>query len=732
MARNGERKGAAGAGDSSRCRVLLPLPFDGPLDYAVPAGLGAAPGDFVEVPLGPRRLAGVVWDGDGDASLPPSRLKPIARLLDLPPMGATARRFIDWIAAYTMSPPGQVLRLFVTAANNDPPRDLLVYRATGNPPERLTAGRRRVLEAAAAGPLGAADLARQAAVGVGVVRALAEAGGLEATLLPPPGWPAPDPGFCPPLLSEAQAAAADGLRGLVAARRFQGVLLDGVTGSGKTEVYSEAIAEALRQGRQALVLLPEIALTAGLIGRFAARFGVPPALWHSDLAGRERRQVWRAVARGEVPLVVGARSALFLPFSDLGLVVVDEEHDPAFKQDEGVAYHGRDMAVVRASLEAIPVILASATPSLESLANVEAGRYLSLHLPERHGGAVPAAVELVDLRETPPERGSFLSPPVRAALAETLARGEQSLLFLNRRGYAPLTLCRRCGHRMECPNCTAWLVEHRYSRRLVCHHCGHGLAIPDRCPECAAEDSLVACGPGVERIADEVASVLPQARRLVMASDTLAGPQALAAAFEQISDRAVDIVIGTQVVAKGHHFPFLTLVGVVDADLGLAGGDLRAAERTFQMLTQVAGRAGRAERPGRALLQSWDPRQPVIQAIAAGNRDGFVATEAAARRRHGLPPYGRLVALVLSGPDPAEVMALGRALARTAPRSAELDVLGPAPAPLALLRGRHRVRLLVRAGRSVPVQAILAPWLKAFALPARIRLQVDVDPYNFM
>ena len=466
------------------------------------------------------------------------------------------------------------------------------------------------------------------------------------------------------------------MRQAVAAQTFGVTLLDGVTGSGKTETYLEAVAECLRQGRQALILLPEIALSSQWLKRFERRFGVPPAVWHSDLTSRVRRVTWRAVAEGAAPVVVGARSALFLPFPDLGLVVIDEEHETAFKQEEGVVYHARDMAVVRARLCSAPAILVSATPSLETLANVEAGRYRRLTLPTRHGGAAMPSVAAIDMRETPPERSHFLAPPLIAAVTETLARGEQAMLFLNRRGYAPLTLCRHCGHRMQCPNCTAWLVEHRARSALQCHHCGHRVPIPDECSACGAANSLVPVGPGVERITEESAKLFPEARRLVMASDTIAGPDAAAIAAHAIEARNVDLIIGTQIVAKGWHFPHLTLVGVVDADLGLAGGDLRAAERTVQLLHQVAGRAGRAEAPGHVLLQTFSPEHPVMQALVEGDLDTFMAREAEQRRPGHWPPYGRLAALIVSADTAAEADALARHLGHAAPWGEELRVSG--------------------------------------------------------
>ncbi|HSV29378.1 MAG TPA: primosomal protein N', partial [Candidatus Omnitrophota bacterium] len=573
-------------------------------------------------------------------------------------------------------------------------------------------------------------LAREAGVGPAVVKGLMEAGALERLHLPkPPTFAIPDFARPGPQLSDGQRAAADAL--VEALGAFSVAVIDGVTGSGKTEVYFEAVAAALARGQQVLVLLPEIALSSQWLTRFKRRFGVEPAQWHSELADGKRRDTWRAVAAGEAKVVVGARSALFLPYADLGLIVVDEEHDGAFKQEDGVSYHARDMAVVRGRIGGCPVVLASATPSLETLANVQAGRYRRLHLPDRHAGAVLPDITLVDLRRTPPERGHWLAPPLVEALAETFAAGEQAMLFLNRRGYAPLTLCRKCGHRLQCPHCTAWLVDHRRHGKLVCHHCGYFIRPPEKCPECEAEDSFAACGPGVERIAEEAMARFPQARVSVMASDTMTGPHAAAEFVRQVADHEIDLLIGTQIVAKGYHFPMLTLVGVVDADLGLEGGDLRAAERTHQLLSQVAGRAGRAERPGRVMLQTFDPGHPVMRALISGDRDSFIASEAEARRAINMPPYGRLAALVVSGPDAAALDDFTRRLARAAPRVDGFDVLGPAPAPMALLRGRHRRRFLIKAARTINLQAMLRDWLAKNSPPHGVRVQVDVDPYSF-
>ncbi|MGC2857595.1 primosomal protein N' [Novispirillum sp. DQ9] len=722
--------------------VLLPLPLAGPYDYRVPDGVELRPGDVVEAPLGRRQERGVVW-GPGTGTVEPKKLRSlIARLGDAPPLPEASRRFVDWVAAYTLSAPGAVLRMALSVPDAlEPVRAAVAYRRTGADPEalglRLTEARRRVLEVCAGQPpLAAAEIARAAATSSGVVKGLADAGLLESVLIDPlEAEPRPDGAHPGPTLSPDQTAAAGRLVAALG-QGFSVTLLEGVTGSGKTEVYFEAVAAALRAGRQVLVLVPEITLTAQWLDRFAARFGAPPHAWHSELPQGRRRRTWRAVAEGRAAVVVGARSALFLPYADLGLIIVDEEHEQAFKQEEGVVYHARDMAVVRGQVGGVPVVLASATPSLETVQNAQAGRYERVHLPSRHAGAALPDVRVVDMRKTPPDKEawgrSWLAPPLVTAIGETLAAGEQVMLFLNRRGYAPLTLCRACGHRLQCPHCTAWLVEHKLWNRLQCHHCGHSTPIPRECPACGAEDKFAACGPGVERLAEEVAHRFPDVRAALVASDTLSGPGATAELVRRVADKEIDLLIGTQILAKGLHFPHLTLVGVVDADLGLSGGDLRAAERTFQLLSQVAGRAGRGERPGVVYLQTWQPGHPVLQAMVSGDADLFLETEAEGRRLLGMPPFGRLAALVVSGPEEAAVESTARALGRAAPRSDGIEVLGPAPAPLAVLRGRHRWRLLLKAPRAVKVQPVIRGWLTAVQWPSSVRVQVDIDPYGFL
>ncbi len=707
----------------------------GALDYAVPAGMELAPGDAVSVPLGPRTITGVVWDREAlpGSDIAPARLRPVTAKLDVPPLAAPLRRLCDWVGDYYLSPLTGVIRMVWPSVAFLGERSVTEYRLAGAPPARLTPARSQALARLADAQGSVRDLARRAGVSEAVIRGLVAAGTLAPVAVSADVDPAtPDPDHAPPRLEAAQAEAASTIAAAVAAGGFAPFLLEGVTGSGKTEVYFEAVAQALRQGGQALVLLPEIALTAPWLARFAARFGCAPVAWHSDLKASERRAAWAAVADGRAKVVVGARSALFLPFRDLRVTIVDEAHETSFKQEEGVHYHARDVAVMRAREEAATVVLATATPAIETQVQAAKGTYRHLTLPSRFGGAEMPDIAAVDLRRFPPTRGHWLSPPLVAAVTATLARGEQALLFLNRRGYAPLTLCRQCGTRIQCPNCTAWMVEHRLSRRLACHHCGHATAVPDACPECGEADALVACGPGVERIAEEVARTWPAARVALVTSDTITSPARAAALVTAVEAREVDVLIGTQLVTKGYHFPDLTLVGVVDADLGLQGGDLRAGERTFQQVAQVAGRAGRGAKPGKVLIQTHQPEARLMQALVAGDPRAFYAAETEARRDLGLPPFGRLAAIIVSSEDAAAALAAARAIGAAAPQRDGLSVLGPAAAPLALLRGRHRQRLLVQARRSLALQEVLRAWLGNVPVPANVRVVVDIDPYSFV
>jgi len=726
---------------ASRAPVVLAVALDQTYDYLVPDGLELEPGAFVLVPFGPQSRIGVVWDrcvGDPGKAVDPKKMKSVTGVVDAPPLPLSSLRFAEWIARYTLAPLGMVVRMMMSArAAFEPvkPRfGVTVVEGAAEPP-RMTPARKRALEIAGDGAIRAKSaLAGEAQCSTGVIDGLIAAGSLVEVAIPEKRLPLPDPRHRDTEFSPEQARAVHALKSAVDGGNFSVTLLDGVTGSGKTEVYFEAVARTLERGQQALIMLPEIALTDQFMRRFTERFGCTPVEWHSALSGPERGRVWRAAATGEARVIVGARSALFLPFKELGLIVVDEEHDPGFKQDDRVHYQARDMSVVCGSLGGFPVVLSSATPSIESHVNARTGRYRHVVLPGRFSGAALPDVTAIDLRENPPERGKWLSPALVEAVTETLEAKQQTLLFLNRRGYAPLTLCRSCGHRIQCPQCTAWLVEHRFRGRLHCHHCGFSIPHPEKCPNCGEAGSLVACGPGIERVAEEVTERFPNARVALLSSDLIPGLTEMREIIRSIEAGGIDIVIGTQIVAKGHHFPLLATVGIVDGDLGLAmGADPRAGERTFQLLHQVTGRAGRALAEGRGYVQTYMPEHPVMAAIIAGDREAFIEREIAVRRAGLLPPFGRLVALIVSARDKETAQLVARDIVNRAPPADRIEILGPAEAPLAVIRGRHRWRLLVKAPREIDVQDYLRAWLAALPqLKGDIRLTVDVDPYSFL
>ena len=716
--------------------VLTTQPLDRLLDYKAPEG-GCHLGAFVEVPLGPRKVLGVVW-GPGKGDYDRAKIRSIIRVLDVAPLRDEMHSFLTRAAEYTLTPMPAMLRLGTRAPGlGDAQSMRKVYRLGDVTPDRMTGAREKVLAVlrdygGLSFTLG--EVAEMAGVGTSVVKGLVKLGAVSEEEAPrDTPYPQLDPDYGGKELSPDQAAGAAALRAALRSEGYGTTLLKGVTGSGKTEVYLEAVAECLRMGRQALVLLPEIALSGEFINRVEARFGMKPAEWHSGVTMTERRRCWRMVGQGDAQLIVGARSALFLPYQNLGLIVVDEEHDTSYKQEDGVLYNARDMAVLRAAINGAQVVLASATPSLESWANVEAGKYQRLELTSRFGAAVMPKMAAIDMRVEDVPGGTWVSPTLRRAIQARLDKGEQSLIFLNRRGYAPITLCRACGHQIGCDQCDARMVEHRFLKRLMCHQCGETKPMPTLCPSCGAEDRLSAVGPGVERMGEEIAALFPDARIAVLSSDLYGSTRAMKAHIEEIAEGGTDIIIGTQLVAKGHNFPLLTLVGVIDADLGLQGSDLRAAERTFQLMRQVAGRAGRADTPGEALLQTYQPEHPVIRAILAGDEESFWAAEAEERKAAGVPPYGRMAGIILSSPNVQEVFDLGSEMARMdAPlRQIGAQVFGPAPAPIARVRGRHRVRLLVKAEKSAPLQKALAKWAGQFRLPTNLRMAIDIDPQSF-
>ena len=718
--------------------VLLPLPFNEPFDYKVEGE--CVPGELVRVPFGREVLVGAVWKIGKSSQLEDSKIKTVLERINLPPLSAVLRKFIDFVAAYNMAYAGLVLKMVLSVRGVfDDPKMNVLYELSGKTLAEAklknSDARWRVLELLKPMPLNRREIAAGAGVGQPVIKALIDAQVLRPVMVESKrlfGEPIVD--FQKVKLTQEQQAAADDLVCKVG-HGFRVTLLNGVTGSGKTEVYFEAVAEAIRQGRQVLIMVPEIGLTSQWLGRFEKRFGVKPAKWHSALGTRERIDTWKAVAEGAAKVVVGARSALFLPYADLGLIVVDESHDQSFKQEDVVNYQGRDMAVVRAKFEEIPIILSTATPDLETVVNVENGKYDELVLKSRYAKASLPEIKIIDLKADKPLKGSWgvswLAPTLVEQIKDNLDKGEQTMLFLNRRGYAPLVICRDCGHRIQCPNCTAWLTEHRRANKLVCHHCGFMTDIPECCPECHSETGLTACGPGVERVAEEIRYRFPLARVRVLSSDFTTNFQEVYKVIKETEAGDVDILIGTQILAKGHHFPALTLVGIVDADLGLMGSDLRASERTYQLLSQVSGRAGRGEKKGTVYLQTLYPENAVLQALVKGDAAEFLNLEKKSRKILKMPPFGKLAAVIVSGPNPGDTERAAQWLGQAAFNDVNITTLGPAPAPIFMLRNKYRYRLLLKTARSIPIQDVLRQWLAKVKVPSSVRVEVDIDPYSF-
>ena len=717
--------------------VMLTLPFNDVFDYSASDNIKL--GDIVRVPFGKGVEIGVVWKIGKSSDLEEKKIKSIINVLPYRLLPSLIK-FVEWVAKYNLAFVGLVLKMVLCAKNAfDDPKMHILYKLTGKTLAEAklknSDARWHVIDLLKHAPYSKAEIIAGTGVSPSVIKTLIEAKILE----PMPSEKKKDTqnfefqGTAVSLTPEQQSAAEFLIK---SQSGFNVTLLDGVTGSGKTEVYLQAAINILKQEKQVLILVPEIALTTQWLERFEKRFGVKPYQWHSALNQSQRRQTWQAVIEGRAKVLVGARSALFLPYSNLGLIVVDESHDQTFKQEDMVNYQARDMAVVRAKCENISIILSTATPDLETIVNVEEGKYQTVVLKNRYASASMPEIKILDLKKDKPQKGdwgtSWLSPTLCSALKENYEKGEQSVLFLNRRGYAPLMICRDCGTRLQCPNCSAWLTEHRTQKRLICHHCGYTITTPQICPECGSTDGLTACGPGVERIAEEVKFRFPLAKVEIISSDTASSFKSISEIISRMENKEIDILIGTQILAKGHHFPNLTLVGIVDADLGLMGSDLRAQEQTFQLLSQVSGRAGRAQKKGTVYLQTLYPENNVLKAIISQNREEFISIEKQTRQNLNLPPYGKLAAIIISSTNEQMCEKTAYHLAKIFPKTSGATLLGPAPAPIYMLRGKFRYRLLLKTLKTINIQNVVKTWLCGINLPSNVKLEVDIDPYSFM
>ncbi|MDR1338220.1 MAG: primosomal protein N' [Rickettsiales bacterium] len=744
-------------------KVLVPNVVNAGYDYKLTASAGL--GGFARVSVMNRPYVGMII-GPGDSGLAPEKIKPAAPVdgFQLP---VTDLQWIFKMSEWTMMSPGAVLRLIANVPDAfAPPKQEQLYSVNHGEKIRMTENRQAVLDAFLSNdnePMSAPDIQNIARVSGAVVRAMIKSGLLSPTAFRnkerEQGTEYVDTETV--VLNDEQRRAADAI--VVRDSSFAVYLLDGITGSGKTQVYFDAAWRAYAAGKSVLLMMPEIALTAQFMLRFASRFGARPVVWHSNLTAARRREIWRGVATGGIRMVVGTRSALFLPWQNLGLIVVDEEHDGSYKQEDMGNYHARDMAILRGAISKFPIVLASATPSAETIKNIRVGKYRELKLTSRFGGAQMPSIETIDMRKQKPE-GYKLPPPLEGAsresamgeanadtplqgrgelspvlcdaIDETLKAGQQIMLFINRRGFAPIVQCKKCGWVATCQDCSVGMTYHKGRKQkseggigLLCHICGNHKPVPGVCPDCGGEISMR--GIGLEKIQEEVNAKFPNATTALVSSDTMLSRQALERLVDKMEAGEIDIVIGTQILAKGHHFPNLTLVGVVDADMGLFGADFRAGEHTFQQLFQVAGRAGRGDKPGRVMLQTYQPDHPVMRAICACDRDAFMSADMESRSKAKMPPFGNLIAIIVEAEKEPVLQKYCADLAAVAPNLSGGKIMGPIAAQVYQIRSWYRMRFLVSGDQRADLQAVVKQWLAKVKQPANVRVKIDVNPQNF-
>ena len=704
-------------------------------------------GQIVKVPFGAKKIIwGIISDKREEETDRP--LKSIIEVSNNNPFSGNFIAFINWVSEWTMANQGSILKLVFSVPNQFEKKNIKFGWITASdigkrtikevhPNLKITKNRSKILNLInKLQPISSKDLISRSGVSKTSILALEKEKVIFRKEIVQKGY---ENSFKLPWykanmidLNPKQKTASEYLINLIAQKKFNAVLLDGVTGSGKTEVYFQAILETLKLNKQVLVLLPEIYLSIEWSKRFKDNFGLFPLLWHSSLSNKERMKTWHEVNNGKINTIIGARSALFLPYKNLGLIIIDEEHDHAYKQEDGVLYNARDMALLRAKIEKIPIILSTATPSLETWTNVKKNKFSYIKLPERVGLAKMPEVNIIDMRKVETKHNNWISTILGNKISENLNNKELSLLFLNRRGYAPLKLCGSCGHRLGCKNCQSWLVEHRKKGLLLCHQCGFSKKFDNSCNNCGDKDCLISCGPGVERLDEEVKSKFPSIKSTIISSDTIKSPKIMKAIFDKIDNRKIDLIIGTQIISKGHNFKNLTLIGIIDADMSLSGGDLRASEKAFQVLHQVSGRAGRESKKGTVIIQTHDPENQVIDALKKNSRDYFLKIESENRENANLPPFGKLVSLILSSRDERKLIEFAHSLKMNAPQYEKITILGPAPAPISLLRGNHRYRFLIKSHKNINIQKVIKNWIKKLKKPASIRLVIDIEPYSFL
>ena len=659
--------------------VLLPMPFNNTFTYKTTLDPNLNPGDFVKIPFREKIVNGCIWPTKKGRTqnIEISKVRNIIKKITISSLPTSTIGFIEWFSQYNYCFLGLALKQYLNVPKIfDEPKRLIQRKANIQKKITKTMVKKK--------------------------------------------------------LSNGQRVASEKLISNVADKCFSVSLLDGVPGSGKTIVYLEAMKSLLNDNKQILVLVPEITLTTQFLETFRSVFGSVPEQWHSNLTPKQRRVIWKDVIRGKVRVIVGARSALFLPFRNLGLIIVDEEHDGTFKQEDSISYNARDMAIVLAKKSDIPVFLVSATPSLETYQNAIQGKYRHIKIAKRFGKAKMPNINLIDLRTYKPKIGSSLSPKLLEEIKITVEKKEQVMLFLNRRGYAPLTLCSKCGFRIECPHChTSWLVEHKIHNKLYCHHCGYNMKAIKDCPKCKNQNTLIPYGTGVEKIEEEIRKSFPKISVCTLSSDLIKEKGEISEILNKIIAGKIDLIIGTQMLAKGHHFPQLTLVGVVDSDISLIGCDMRASEKTFQILTQVAGRSGREKKAGKVFLQTYSPDHPVIRSLLFGNRNDFFREELRLRKNYHLPPFSKLASIIISGRNEQDIISMSWKIKNSFPDYKGMEILGPAPSALSKKAGRVRWRLLIKSKKTTDLSALIRESLTAIKQKRRVKIKIDIDPINF-
>lgn len=720
-------------------QILLPIIFDKSFSYYVNDAFNIEVGDVVLVNFMNRNCYGIVTKVEEELEKSNFKMKTILAKDDELKISPNLIKLIEFAASYNLAPKGLFLKLAISILNSSKIKEnsQVFCKINKNPPQnvKITPKRQEIIDLfGKKSEILLSEIVNLAKTSSSTVNSLVKNGILTKEIKKIAQKREKFPEIEPNLfklkeLSSDQQNAADFLNKKIAQNQHSVTLVDGVTGSGKTEIYFNVISKILKEkSGQILILLPEIILVNQLIKRFENIFNFKPQIWHSKINNNQKRDIFYALNNGEIEILISTRSAIFLPFSNLKLIIIDEEHEASFKQEDIVNYHGRDMAIARAKFENIPVILSSATPSLETFVNAKSGKYEHLILKSKFFNNKKTQIELVDMKNSDLEKGCFISKELEKEMQNCLENKKQILLFLNRRGYAPLTLCKSCGHKISCKDCSSYMSYHQSLNKLICHHCGSESKFNIACENCEEEDSFVTLGAGVERIHEEVKSLFPLSKTALMTSDSLNNQEESTKIIEKIINNEVDVIIGTQIIAKGHHFPNLSLVGIIDGDSSFNNANLRAGEKSFQLLTQVIGRAGREKHPAKIFLQSYNINNLVFKYIIEQNRDDFFNLEIQNRQIMQMPPFGKMIAIIFISKNEDLAINCGKMIVSHFPNQENIEIFGPAPMPISKIRKNYYYRVLVKSDKKLNIQKLINNIISSFKTPNQVRIKIDVDP----